>query len=194
MNPKDPQGMLKALHGSHGTQVSCLLCLRVLFQLFLMYSGAQTAQLTWPKWNHTILSSLPMERQQQILPGKSWLPSLMRSPTLQALQIFMLSTAILVLFLCHWYMVNCTDTALNSWQCTFNKSKANCSLWCAVVLVVCMMQPATPSEESAAIMSTVKPQASVGTWQIKHSAHCSMNKIYKDTVTCAVNRFSVNWI
>ncbi len=42
------------------------------------------------------------------------LPSLLRSLTLQAVQVFMLSTAILALFLCHWYMVNCTDTTLNS--------------------------------------------------------------------------------
>lgn len=71
MNPKDPQGMLKALQGRHGTQVSSLPRLRALFQLFLMYSGAQTARLTWPKWNHSILSNLPMEPQQQILPAKS---------------------------------------------------------------------------------------------------------------------------
>lgn len=42
------------------------------------------------------------------------LPSLLKSPTLQAVQVFMLSTAILVLFLCHWYMVNCADATLNS--------------------------------------------------------------------------------
>lgn len=170
MNPKDPQGMLKALQGCRGTQVSSLLCLRALFQLFLMYSGAQTAQLTWPKWNRSILSTLPMEPQQQILPGKSCLPSPLRSRTLQAVQVFLLSIAILVLFLCHWYIVNCVDTALHSWWCSFNANTAKSRLWwggsfCAwkssVVPSVCTMQPATPSEVSAVVCWAVKPQGSV---------------------------------
>lgn len=95
-----------------------------------MHSGAQTTELTWPKWNHSILSTLPMEQQQQILPGKSCFPSLLRSRTLQALQVFMLSAALPVLFLCNWCKTNCVYTVLNSWWCTFNKKNtANCSLW-----------------------------------------------------------------
>lgn len=71
MNLKPPQGMLKAPQCSYGTQASPLSCLRALFQLFLMYSGAQTARLTWPKWNQSILSTLPKDQQQQMLPAKS---------------------------------------------------------------------------------------------------------------------------
>ena len=48
------------------------------------------------------------------------LSSLLRSLTLQKVQVFILSTAILVLFLCHWYMVNCFATTLNNWWRSFN--------------------------------------------------------------------------
>lgn len=102
MNLRDPQGMLKALLGSCGTQVSSLHCLRALFQLFLMYSGVQTAQLTWPKWNHSILSTLPMEPQQQIQPGKS--------------QLWVLQG-----FWDHWYCRQCKYlcSLLQYWFCFF---------------------------------------------------------------------------
>lgn len=132
MNPKDPQGMLKALHGSHGTRFNSSVCLRALFQLFLMYSGAQTARPTWPKWNHSILSTLPMEPQQQILPGKSRLSVFQpirvhwhcsKSRNLCYLLQYWL------LFLCHWYVVSCVDTLLISWKCNFNRNIANYCLW-----------------------------------------------------------------
>lgn len=127
MKPRDPQETLKALGLLwHSSQ---LLALRVSFQLFLMHSRAQATELTWPKWNHSILSTLPMEQQQQILPGKSCLPSLLRSRTLQALQVFMLSAALPVLFLCNWCKTNCVYTVLNSWWCTFNKKTRQTALF-----------------------------------------------------------------
>lgn len=126
-NPKDPRGILKALQGSYGARVSSLACLRALFQLFLMYSGAQTAWPTWPRWNHSILSTLPMEPQRQIQPGKlqlwlfqAFLGSLLKPQEEPAL---ILSAAILVLFLCQWYVVSCTDTMLNNWGCSCNRNK-----------------------------------------------------------------------
>lgn len=131
MNPKDPQGMLKALQGSHGTQVSSLLCLRALFQLFLMYSGAQTARLTWPKWNHSILSTLPMEPQRQILLGKSWLWVYQafwdhRHCRQSKYLCSHCNIGFVVFVIGIWSIALISQ---NSRQCSLNKNIANCSLW-----------------------------------------------------------------
>ena len=126
MNPKDPRGMLKALQGCHGTQVSSPVCLRALFQLFLMYSGAQTAQPTWPTWNHSILSSLPMEPQQQILPWK-----VIASDHWHCRQCRFLCSLLLYwfCFIVIGILSIGVETMLNGWGCSFNKNTAGCCRW-----------------------------------------------------------------
>lgn len=75
---------------------------------FYPFNSPHGTTTTNPAWKVTALS----------------LARLLRSLILQAVQVFMLSTAILVLFLCQWYMVNCVHTTLNCCRCRFNKNVA----------------------------------------------------------------------
>lgn len=100
-----------------------------------------------------------------------------RSLTLQAMQVFMLSAAILVLFHCHWYFVDWGWNNAKWLRVQFQQKhsrllslvRAGGGGSCkkeraALFLISCFMQPATPSEVPAVIISTVKPRGSVDTW------------------------------
>lgn len=166
-----------------------------------MHSGAQTTELTWPKWNHSILSTLPMEQQQQILPGKSCFPSLLRSWTLQALQVFVLSAALPVLFLCNWCTTNCVYTVLNSWWCTFNKKHSKLLSLVrgqllqeemnSVVPIVCLLQPVIPGEVSA--VPTVTRHGSVGTNEpVLNALHVHMWEFFLCKPSF-IHQFTFSW-